>query len=148
MFRAIIIAACLFLAACSTSSMVHQAKPAEAKGPYGYKFENYGGDDQVGIANLDRLIKTTLRDAGVFVPGTEAPRIEITLTHFYVRSNGARFWAGVMAGRDKISSRVRIVDAAGTQIAYFEVESTNATALGSTGGLMEKHANEILSRLQ
>lgn len=148
MIRAITVAACLALAACSTTSQVHQAPAAPLAGPYGYQFENYGGDDLVGINALDQTIQRTLRDAGVFVPGTEAPRIEITLTHFYMRSNGARFWVGVMAGRDKISSRVRVVDAAGAQLAYFEVESTNATALGSSGGLMEKHAQEILERLR
>lgn len=148
MSRAFWLAVCLFLSACSTTSTVHQPTTAGTSGPYGYSFENYGGDDLAAIVELDRTIQRTLRDAGVFVPGTDAPRIEITVTHFYVRSNGARFWAGVMAGRDKISSRIRIVDAAGTQLADFQVESTNATALGSSGGLMEKHAAEILSRLR
>ena len=148
MSRMFWLAACLLLAACSTTSTVHRPGPANAHGPYGYSFENHGGDDLAAIAELDRTIQRTLRDAGVFAPGTASPRIAVTLTHFYVRSNGSRFWAGVWAGRDRISSRIRIVDAAGSQLAWFEVESTNATALGSSAGLMDRHAAEILSRLR
>jgi len=138
----------LSLAACSTTSTVLQAPAASIAGPYGYVFENQGGDDAAAIAELDRTIQRTLKDAGLFVPGTAGRRIEVALTHFYLRSDGARFWAGAMAGRDKIISRVRVVEANGTQLASFEVTSTNATAAGSSGGLMEKHAEEILAQLR
>lgn len=139
---------CLSLGACSTTSTVLQAPTAAVAGPYGYVFENEGGDDVAAIAELDRTIQRRLKDAGLFVPGTDGRRIEVALTHFYLRSDGARFWAGAMAGRDKIISRVRVVEANGTQVASFEVTSTNATAAGSSGGLIGKHADEILAQLR
>jgi hypothetical protein len=139
---------CLSLAACSTTSAVLQAPAAAIAGPYGYVFDNEGGDDLAAIAELDRAIQRTLKDAGLFVPGTGGRRIEVALTHFYLRSDGARFWAGAMAGRDKIISRVRVVEADGAQVASFEVTSTNATAAGSSGGLINRHAEEILAQLK
>lgn len=53
-----------------------------------------------------------------------------------------------MAGRDKIISHVRVLDTDGAQLASFEVESTNTTAWGTTGGLHQKHAEEIVLRLK
>lgn len=65
-----------------------------------------------------------------------------------MRHGAARALVGIMAGRDKIISHVRVVDATGTQRAAFEVESTNSTAWGTTRGLHQKHAEEIALRLK
>lgn len=143
---------CLLLAACSTTSTVYQPLPpqGETVHAYAYSFENNGGDDPEGIAKLDRLIHARLLREGL-VAGADADpdgSVNIDLTHYYVRSNAARFLAGIMAGRDKIVSRVTVLDAAGTEIGSFEVETTNMSAWGSTEGLMEKHAEEIVSRLR
>lgn len=59
-----------------------------------------------------------------------------------------RALVGIMAGRDKIISHVRVLDTGGAQLASFEVESTNTTAWGTTGGLHQKHAEEIVLRLK
>ena len=143
---------CLFLAACSTTSTVYQplSPQGEAVRAYGYAFENNGGDDLEGIARLDRLIHGRLLQAGLVASGGAAPEgsVNIELTHYYVRSNAARFWVGIMAGRDKIVSRVTVLGADGAEIGSFEVETTNISAWGSTEGLMEKHAEEIVSRLR
>jgi hypothetical protein len=139
----------LVLAACSTTSTVHRQHDRPAGQLYGYAFENNGGDDMEGIAELERLIKGRLGQAGLLAADPAATaRIEVVLTHYYVRSNAARFWAGIMAGRDKIISRVTVRGADGQEAGSFNVESTNATAWGSKGGLMEKHADEIVARLQ
>lgn len=152
MIRTITALLCLLLAACSTTSTVYQplARQGEAVHAYGYSFENNGGDDLEGIAKLDRLIHgRLLREGLVAAAGAEPDgSVNIDLTHYYVRSNAARFWAGIMAGRDKIVSRVTVLDAGGTEIGSFEVETTNISAWGSTEGLMEKHAEEIVSRLK
>jgi hypothetical protein len=139
------------LAACSTTSTVHQPLPQTGGSArvYAYTFENNGGDDLEGIAKLNRIIQGRLRDAGLLAAGA-APdgRVAVELTHFYVRSNGARFWAGIMAGRDKITSNVKVFDQDGKESGSFEVETTNVSAWGSTEGLMEKHADEIVARLK
>ena len=144
----------LALAACSTTSTVHQPLPPTASQvpahAYAYAFEHHGGDDLEGIDKLDRLIQGRLLQARL-VAGIGEPssgRVQVDLIHYYVRSNGARFWAGIMAGRDKIVSEVDVFDDAGRQIGSFEVETTNLSAWGTSEGLMEKHADEIVARLQ
>ena len=141
-------ASILLLAACSTTSTVHQAHSAPAGQTYAYSFSNQGGDDAEGIARLDGVIQSHLREAGLINAGGTNPKIEVVLKHYYVRSNGARFWAGIMAGRDKIVSNVRVIDANGSQVGNFEVETFNSTAWGTTDGLMEKHAEELVAQLK
>lgn len=139
----------LGLAACTTTSTVHQHHAQPSGLVYAYAFENNGGDDLEGIAHLARIIQDRLRDAGLLAAGQSAHgRVEVELTHYYVRSNAARSWAGIMAGRDKIVSRVTVLDAEGVRVGSFEVETTNLTAWGSKDGLMEKHADEIVARLK
>lgn len=139
----------LFLAACSTTSTVHQRHaPAAAGQVYEYSFENQGGDDAEGIARLDGVIQDRLRQAGLLGGAGAGQKIEVTLRHYYLRSNAGRFWAGIMAGRDKIISDVRIVGSDGAQGGSFQVETTNSTAWGSSDGLMQKHADEIVARMR
>src|SRR5690349_13966939 len=126
MVRVVAIILGLAVAACSTTSTVHQPLPA-ASGEvpvhaYAYAFENHGGDDLEGIDRLDRLIQGRLLQAGL-VAGMGKPssgRVQVDLRHYYLRSNGARFWAGIMAGRDKIVSEVEVLDDAGGQVGSFE----------------------------
>jgi hypothetical protein len=152
--RAVAALLCLLLAACSTTSTVHQPLPAAVgqvpTNGYAYAFVNHGGDDVEGIARLDRLIQARLLQAGLVAGIGEPPsgRVEIDLTHYYVRSNAARFWAGILAGRDRIVSEVAVFDDAGRRVGSFEVETTNLSAWGSTEGLMDRHAGEIVARLK
>lgn len=147
MMRPIALALCvLLMAACSTTSRVHQAHAPAAGQTYAYSFANQGGDDHEGIAKLDSVIQGELRKAGLLSSGPADQKIEVVVKHYYVRHNAARFLVGIMAGRDKIVSRVRILGADGAQVGNFEVETTNTTAWGSTEGLMQKHAEEIVAR--
>ena len=149
MFRSLAITAgILLLAACSTTSTVHQAHTPPTGQTYAYSFSNQGGDDHEGIARLDGVIQTHLRQAGLIDAGGANPKIEVVVKHYYVRSNGARFWAGIMAGRDKIVSNVRVTGADGAQVGNFDVETFNSTAWGTTDGLMQKHAEELVARLK
>jgi hypothetical protein len=150
MSRLFVVWLCLALCACSTTSTVHQAPPPAATTgqTYTLTFVNQGGDDAEGIAALEGTLRSKLREAGLLGDAGPAMKLEVVLSHYYVRSNGARFWAGIMAGRDKIISRVRMLDRNGRQVGSFDVESTNTTAWGTSGGLMERHADEIVSRLR
>lgn len=149
MFRSFALAVSILLvAACSTTSTVHQSHSAPTGQVYGYSFSNQGGDDNNGIARLDGVIQSHLRQAGLIDAGNANPKIKVVLKHYYVRSNGARFWAGIMAGRDKIVSNVRVVGADGSQVGNFDVETFNSTAWGTTDGLMQKHAEELVDRLK
>lgn len=135
------------LVAALSTSHAQQDDPAPTRG-YAYAFSNQGGDDADGIARLDSFIQQRLRDANLLATGAGNGRVEVTLTHYYARSEGARAWAGVMAGRDKVVSQVRVLDGSGKPLDEFEVKSSNVTAFGSTAGLHEKHADEIVARVK
>lgn len=138
----------VLLSACSTTSRVHQAHSGLQGKSFEYTFTNRGGDNEEGIAELNRVVQNQLYTSGLINNGTAAGKIELTLTHYYMRHGAARALVGIMAGRDKVISHVRVLDAAGSQMAAFEVETTNSTAWGTTGGLHEKHAQEIVKRLK
>lgn len=134
------------LAACSTTSTVHRPHTVAAGQQYSYSFTNENGPDHASeVAELDRMIRHRLDDAGLL--GNSDHRIQVTLSHYYVRSNAKRFWAGIMAGRDKVSSTVQVFDASGTEVGRFDVESVNSTAMGSRETLLTEHAGEIVARL-
>ena len=149
MLRSVALAASiLLLAACSTTSTVPQPPRLESNQTYAYSFDNQGGDNHAAIARLDNVIQSRLRAEGLVRTGEDNPRIEVVLRHFYVRSNATRFWAGIMAGRDKIVSNIRVIGTDGSQIGNFDVETFNSTAWGSSEGLMERHAEEVVNRLK
>jgi len=116
---------------------------------YQLRVEGHGTEDAAGLAQLEQAIRSELSQKQLLAhPGAEGGTIEVKVTHYYARSNAARFWVGVMAGRDKIISQVRVLNPAGELVGSFQVESTNATAMGSTEGLHRKHAEEIAATLQ
>jgi len=148
---AIVLASAVLLAACSTTSTVQQPRSTSSAGTVGekyrYTFVNEAGAESEGTGDLDAAIRTRMQAAGVLAgDGAPATPVEIAVTQYRMRSGGARFWAGAMAGRDIIRSRVRVGDGGGD--GSFEVETSNITAWGTTGGLLEKHADEIIARLQ
>jgi len=145
---AAVLAACVVLSGCSTSSQVQQAHSGLQGRSFDYWFTNRGGENAEGIAELDRVIQNRLLRAGFVGNGAASGKVDVTLTHYYVRHGAARALVGIMAGRDKIISHVRVTDTSGALLTAFEVESTNATAWGTTGGLHEKHAEEIAAQLQ
>ena len=62
----------------------------------------------------------------------------------------AAFWEdqpGILAGRDRIASTVTVSAADGTPLGRYEVETRNLSAFGSTQGLIERHAEEVVARL-
>lgn len=141
----ILAALALALAACSTTSTVQQPRPAApvAGERFSVSFVNRAGTEGGDPSGLEAAIRTRMQAAGVLASGGGATPVEVVLLDYRMRSGGARFWAGAMAGRDRIRSRVRVGDGGS-----FEIETTNVTAWGTTGGLMERHADEIIARLQ
>lgn len=143
--HALIAAGALALAACSTTSTVQQprATPAVAGEKYSYTFVNKAGTEGGDPSALDAAIRTRMQAAGVLGTGGSATPVTVTLVDFRMRHGAARALVGVMAGKDRIHSKVT-VGGGGS----FDVETSNITAWGTSGGLMEKHADEIIARLK
>ncbi len=143
-------ASALLLAGCSTSSVVHKGYKAAAPETFWYELKGNADTDEAALAQLRAQLDAQLAEArlagGRNVAGSR--RVEIAITHYYLRGNATRILAGIMAGRDKVKSAVQVKGDDGETLASFDIESTNATAWGTSGGLIGRHADEIVSRLK
>lgn len=145
-----LILAAAALAGCSTNNVMHSASKVPENQTYTYSIEQPQEMSVAGLAEFRTSFESALRAANLHVlegQPDQPANVSITVVNYYMRHGAARALVGVMAGRDSIRSRVRVVGSQGQEIALFEVESYNATALGTSGGMIENHAKEIVDRL-
>ena len=105
-------------------------------------------DNAIAIfrARLDKQLLA----AGKFAPsGTKnASQVNIIVTEYQMRHGAARALLGVFAGKDNMVSTVEIRDSNTNEIKNsFTVESFNITAVGSSRGLIEDQADQIITIL-
>lgn len=127
-----------------TSSKITASNQAAAGARYWYTIDNHGymSPEGLGIlhARLDERLGHELAPADS--PG--AFRADVVISSYRMRHGAARALVGVMAGTDEIRSSVTIVDPqTGERLGRIDVESKNQTAIGSAGGLIAGHADEI-----
>lgn len=137
------------LSACSTTSVMHSGyRVAEAQ-TFSYEITNTSEMSVAGLALLRDSLDQQLSDRRLLAVNgdPEALKVDVRINNYYMRNGAARFLVGIMAGRDNIRSTVKVLRADGQQMGHFEVESYNATALGTSSGLVEKHAKEIVDRV-
>lgn len=136
---------CLLLAGCiGTSSTVARPNASAVGSKLWYTVDNPGGMTPEGMqvlrARLDeRFVAVRTAD------GTQgAVHVKVTVTAYRMRHGAARALVGIMAGKDTVLSTVQVLDpATGQELGRINVESGNATAVGSAGGLLSGHADEI-----
>lgn len=95
----------------------------------------------------DRLIEG-LSSNGLLAADTDdsARIVHVNVTNYTMRHGASRALLGIMAGRDKVLSSVTITDPKTNKVlSAFEVESTNSTAWGTSRGLLEDHADEVVA---
>jgi len=144
--RLMIVVLALALSACGTSSQVRESYSRAPSDKFTYEVVNTDGMSDEGLTILKTQIDSMLAARGQRAAGTElnAKKLNIEITNYYMRHGATRFFAGIMAGRDSIRSTVKITDAAGTVVGQTDVDSKNATAWGTSSGLIEGHAAEIV----
>ncbi|MBK1613624.1 hypothetical protein CKO44_09090 [Rubrivivax gelatinosus] len=104
-----------------------------------------------GMAILRDRLKSQLAASGLLASASEAGKqtLEVEVANYYMRHGAARAMVGILAGADNIRSTVRVKDAAtGNVVSEFSVESKNPTALGTSKGLIEEHADKIVAVLK
>jgi len=150
LWSALALAGVMLVAGCSTNSVVRQSYKATAAETYWYQIKGNEDTDAESLGMFQRQLDEKLSEAHLrgAEGSADARKMTITIDHYYMRSNGARFWAGIMAGRDKIKSRVEVAGADGKTAARFDVGSTNTSAWGTSEGLVGRHAEEIVERLK
>lgn len=142
----------LGLAGCiGTSSQVIDRYDAAPGDRFSYTIDNSGGMSAEALGIFKAKLDTDLSAGGLLATPASAAarRVDIHVTTYRMRHGAARGLLGVMAGKDTIESTVRIVDAAtGKVLGTTQVESGNATAMGTSRGLIEGHAEEIVQFLR
>jgi hypothetical protein len=135
---------------CATNSVMHASTSVPADQTYTYTIDRSQEMSVAGLEEFRGSLDTALVAANLQAkPGAPAvpANVVIAIDNYYMRHGAARALVGIMAGRDSIRSTVTVSKPDGQQIALFEVESTNSTAWGTSSGLIEKHAQEIVDRL-
>lgn len=143
--RHLILLSLLALTGCiGTSSKIAKPNAAPASSHLWYTVNNADGMSPEGLAILKERLDSRLSRALV-APGTaDAVHVKVTITNYYMRNGAARFLVGIMAGKDSIKSLVQVIDpTTGKELGQLLVDSGNATAFGTSRGLLEGHANEI-----
>lgn len=75
-------------------------------------------------------------------------QVSITITTYEMRHGAARALLGIFAGKDSMISIVDVKDPNTNEIKNsFEVESFNISALGTSKGMIEDQADQIISTL-
>lgn len=99
---------------------------------------------QILEGRLKQQLGTTLT-AGA---DATANRLEVRVDYYRMRHGAVRAMFGIMAGRDHIQSMVTIKSADGRVLGTTVVDSTNPTAMWTSRGLIEGHADEIVGFLK
>jgi hypothetical protein len=106
-------------------------------------------DEALGIMNVrlaERLGAGGMLATG---PGPGVRELDIRVVNYRMRHGAARALVGVMAGTDNIRSVVTVRDAPGGSIlGSYEIESSNASAWGTSRGLIQDHADSIVEALR
>lgn len=94
------------------------------------------------------VLRTRLDERFIAVRAMEgapgAIQVKVTVTRYRMRHGAARALVGIMAGKDTVLSTVQVLDPmTGQELGRLDVESGNATAVGSAGCLLRGHADEI-----
>jgi len=142
--------AALVLSACGTSSQVTKRYAPAAGDQFAYTIDNRGGMSEENLVTLRSSLDGQLRAAGLLAasPSNAARRVTITINEYRMRHGAARALVGIMAGKDTIRSTVEVVGSDGEVLGSSEIDSGNSTAWGTTGGLVEGHAEEIANFLR
>ncbi|MHB8914271.1 MAG: DUF4410 domain-containing protein [Thiobacillus sp.] len=150
LFLPLFISVLTLLAGCATSSNV-QKEYRVAQGET-FKLQvtaptateqglNILRDRLVAQLSSNRLLATAL--------DTPTRTLEVNVTNYVMRHGASRAMLGLFAGSDNVQSTVRVKDlTTGSTLAEFAVESKNFSAWGTSGGLLEDHADEIVATLR
>ena len=104
-----------------------------------------------GLQILKAKLTAQLTEASLLADAsaTSGRILDVTVTNYTMRHGAARALLGIMAGSDNIQSTVKVKDrVTGAVLSEFSVESKNPTAMGTSRGMIETHADTIVETLR
>ncbi|MGY0219958.1 hypothetical protein ACWJJH_21635 [Endozoicomonadaceae bacterium StTr2] len=146
MKRLLILAAILFITACSSTTKVTQpiTAPANLNGFYSeidIEYRNIFAPDYFASI-LEHNLQQKLEQNALFRKG-EGNHIKVNVFGYNMRSSMSRGLFGVLAGTDRIDSEIIVLDSEGNEIGRSVVTTTNKLVVGHMNDLARMHAEEI-----
>ena len=140
----------LLLVGCGTSAVVKSEYRLSQDEKLKLQLSTPATASKEGVAIFRERLSSQLAAKGLLASADDVSSriLDVTVTTYTMRDGATRVMLGIMAGSDNIQSTVQIKDqSSGKILAEFAVESKNSTAWGTSRGLIEEHADEIVATL-
>jgi hypothetical protein len=129
-----ILAITVVVAACATNIKTRQALDAMSVGKLQFgDIEATSSLDSVTPESITRLKMSVAERLGKLPQGALPVKLDLVVTEFDIQNSALRLVAGRLAGSNKMTVSVRIVDGMGMTVADFDVQ--RVTDPGRFGGL-------------
>lgn len=131
-----------------TSLRVNQGYSSTSNDTFAYEITDNANVSEKGMLIFKERLNLKLTQLNL--KSEQSNKIlEITFNNYRMRHGAARALVGIMAGSDSIISTIIIKDIeTGKQEGSIRVASKNPSAWGSSKGLIEEHADKIVSYLK
>jgi hypothetical protein len=143
---------CLLIAGCAGTSMRVQTQYHPVAGEkLRYEIVNMANVSEEGLVIMRLRLNNDLSGKGLLATGAQesSRAVQVVVNTYYMRNGATRALVGVMAGSDRIISTVNVKEVkTGAVLGEFVVESKNPTAMGTSRGLIEQHADLIARYLE
>ena len=146
-----VLALTLSLVGCSTSMHVETGYQPMAGEKFKYRIMPVAEVSTEALVLLRQRLDAQLSANGQLAFGSDesANSVEVTITAYRMRHGAARAMAGIFAGTDSMISTVEVKEPKTQSVkAKFDVLSSNATAWGTSQGMIEDHADQIVQYLK
>lgn len=142
----------LVLTACGSTTKMTGPETAdwtEATGPRTFQVDivnaRIEGVPEPFIAGIRSHVKTEMENLSLHgVDGNSTHAVQIQITEYRMRGNATRFMFGVLAGKDGVTSNLKVYErASGSLAAEADVSTFNSTAVGGADMVAQMHGKAI-----
>ena len=139
----------LFIVGCAGTSFKVDRAYAPAKGDnFSLNIEDSASMSAEGMEILRSRLIEQLQSKNILKEKNSKLKLNVKITTYNMRHGASRAMLGVMAGSDRIISTITILDQQSNNIiGVYKVNSKNPSAWGTSRGLIEEHADTIVSYL-
>ncbi len=139
----------LVITGCTSVGEVQKPYTPEDSDKFTYQIENSSIASKEAVSILKKRLESQLASNNILSENDNenTKDIKITFNHYRMRHGASRALVGVFAGADKIDTTITITQG-DIHLGEFIVKSSNASAWGTSRGLIEAHADKIINYLK
>lgn len=149
-FPGLFIIASIFLSGCSTSMKIEEPYTPQQGSLLEYDILLGSNMSKQGLEIFRSRINEKLTEKGrlASAPVEAQEKVVINITEYRMRHGATRAMLGIFAGTDRIKSTIIVKDKkSNKKISEFKVQSGNASAWGTSRGMIQDHADQIVTYL-